>query len=165
MAYTDYSDLFVDSDGNALSDCLVFESCIDSAEQIIQEIAAGKRGRSRHGKTVYAHFGNGTYNLKTDDLMTIKGATSYPSLGLPKVGEGIILLNMTNGDLPYNLHCGAVVAKQGGQAVISHMFQLQQSPKAAQLIVIEITSPSDFARKTFSGSAGKYAVGWLSTDG
>jgi hypothetical protein len=170
MPYATYAETFVDSDGNPKPSIEVPESCIDSAEYIIRTIATNgaRQSRSKVGPDMLAEFDNMDFNASKDDILAIKKrANSYNFAGLPDglpdVGQGIILLNRTNGDLEYNMHLGAIVAKSPGKAVISHMFQTVRSYAQKPLEVLEITSAADFADKTFGRNANLYAAGLLKT--
>lgn len=163
MPYTNYADWLVDSSGNVLSKAIVPESCIQSAETIIQQIyhGGGRISRSTH---MFAHFKNLTFDASTDDVLSYSGSAlkSYQTYDwLPDYGQGIVLLNKTSGDLQYNMHFGTVVAWKSGEAVISHMFEQVPNSSYALLQVITIASAVDFAQKTFGSGAGNYAIGLL----
>jgi hypothetical protein len=164
MPYDQYSDLFVDKEGIALTGVLVPESCIDSSEYIIRRIATkgARLTRGRNGPDMIAEFLGLTFNASTEEFLK-KDYTlhDYNFADLPSVGQGIILLNKTASDLKYNMHLGAVVARSAGKVVISNMFQQVRSPKEEQLRVVEISSPADFARKTFGTGAKCFAAGLL----
>jgi hypothetical protein len=168
MPYADYSSMFVDQNGKALSTAQVPESCIDSAEYIMRRIADpnARQTRNRTGKSILAKFSNRTFNASKDDFMkfNLQGLQSHAFTGLPEVGQGIILLNKTNNDLQYNMHLGAIVAKEDRRAVISHMYQEVRSYTYKPLKVIDIISVDDFARKTFDAQANCYAAGLLTVD-
>lgn len=93
------------------------ESCIESAEYAIQLFHdAGLAWGPDQERTpnVLADFGNRVQlNVTTSpDLQDrVTGVHSYPFASLPQVGEGIIIANRTDQDLPFNLHLGAVVAR------------------------------------------------------
>ena len=168
MPYADYSSMFVDQDGNALSTIQVPESCIDSAEYIMRRIADPNARQTRHraGRSILATFSNRNFNASEDDFMkfNLEGLRSHAFTGLPDVGQGIILLNKTKKDLKYNMHLGAIVAKEDRRAVISDMYQEVRSYTYKPLKVIEITSVDDFARRTFEEQANCYAAGLLTVE-
>jgi hypothetical protein len=165
MAYTDYAKLFVNAEGAPHASIEVAESCIDSAEYIIRQIATeGARiARGSAGPDMMAQFGNWEFNASTEEFLKAKKKPlDYPFSSFPKVGEGIILLNKTGSDLPYNMHFGAIVARGDTSAVISHMFQQVRSYIQKPLIALEISSIADFAIKTFGAKhASLFAVGLL----
>jgi hypothetical protein len=164
MAYDKYEDLFVDANGRPKGSIAVPESCIDSAEYIIRQIATkgARLSRGKVGPDMAADFANLSFNASTDDFLSLKKKPQdYPFADLPDVGQGIILLNKTTNDLTYNMHLGAIVARSKGRAVISHMFQQVRSYIQKPLIVIEITSAADFAKQTFGSGANLFAAGLL----
>ena len=163
MSYANFESMFVDAAGAPKAGVLVPESCIDSAEFIIRRIATkGSRlTRTNTGPNMMAKFGNMEFNASTEDFVNRRGPQDYPFAGLPDIGQGIILLNKTRTDLSYNMHLGAIVAKDARIAVISHMFQMVRSYTQEELKVMEITSVDDFRNQTFGGRARLYAVGLL----
>jgi hypothetical protein len=170
MAYEDYASAFVDAQGDALN-IQVSESCIESAEFIIRTIAMAKNGGKlvrNNGPAMWAEFENIDFNASEEDIMTKEGARSYKFAALPQVGEGIILLRrklLSEGKKTgYNMHLGAILARNETQAVISNMFQVVEKNGTAPLKVIQISSAADFAQQTFGkGKNGEdlYAAGLL----
>jgi hypothetical protein len=164
MAFDTYSDQFVDKDGKVLTGVQVYESCIDSAEYIIRQIAT-KGARLTRGKTgpdMMAEFLGLSFNASTVEFLKEDYTLhDYKFADLPEVGQGLILLNKTGSDLKYNMHLGAVLARSPGKAIVSHMFQHVRSFTQKPLIVLEITSAADFATKTFGTSAKCFAAGLL----
>jgi hypothetical protein len=157
--------MFVDSDGNKLAGVEVPESCIDSAEFIIRRIATegARLSRNNTGPDMIATFANFTCNASTVDLMKLPNLPqNYDFKNLPDVGQGIILLSRSESDLTYNMHLGAIVAKNSDEALISHMFQVVKSPIHKPLIVLKISSVEDFADQTFGKASDLYAYGLLS---
>ena len=117
----DFSPLFADAQGNPTGN--VPESCIESAEYIIQCIANGTTyswvaNQPPRNPHVIAHLGNGkTINISTqrDLLEAAELSCSYNFNGLPKLGQGLICVNRTTRDIkPYNMHLGAVIATEMG---------------------------------------------------
>jgi hypothetical protein len=109
-----------------------------------------------------ATFANLEFDASTDEFLanpTIPN--SYQFTDLPDVGEGIVLLNKTGSNLKYNMHFGAILAKEPGKAIISHMFQVVESPSYKPLVVLQISSAANFADQTFGGDAHLYAIGLL----
>lgn len=148
-------------------------SCIESAEYIIQcyskrAFLEWKSGISREPH-VYASFGNKKFNIsKTEDFhLSATGVTDFDFTdGLPGEGCGLICLNKTKSDLPYNMHLGAVVAvdSESGAVLISNMMEAAHVAVSMKVIdYIEISSPQEFITANF-GPEGlkKYAIGLLS---
>lgn len=168
MPWSKFNALFVNGSGKA--QVRVPKSCIESAEYIIQCIAQNSILKYNYQEIrspdVVAVFGHRRFNITRDaDIQNdAEGITDYDfSCCLPEVGEGIILLNKTKSDKKYNMHLGAVVARDSNKALISHMME---NPKGkvvlAELETIEISCPEDFRTATFGpyGYRG-YAIGKL----
>ena len=186
--YTKYCSTYVDEYGRAKG-VDVPESCIDSTEQIMRNIYLIIKGqRPTRAKlsqlNLMAYFGGGVQFNASNELFMEKefidkkapnGLTNYgfdmPASGefsprtgrIPMVGEGLILLNKTQENLDYNMHFGAIVARNndGSQAIISNMYQVVRNFSTKTLNVLEIISPDDFCVKTFRDDASKYAIGIL----
>jgi hypothetical protein len=149
------------------------DSCIESAEYIIQSIYGENHGqrplrwvrsgieRSTH---VIANFGNrticitATLNFHDQDFSDL---VDYNFVSLPNVGEGLICLNKTS-NLLYNMHLGAIVASNANQAQISNMMEQKGNEvKMVPLQTIKIIHCDDFREETFGSLASKYALGLL----
>lgn len=168
MPWSRYSELFVTRGGRSSGN--VPRSCIESAEYVIQSIAEGRRLEWRAGETrephVIAHFKGVTIDITaTPDFhrrREIAGVEDYSFTSLPEIGEGLICVNKTGEDLAYNMHLGAVVARDDDRALISNMMEeVGMSVMMVILQTIEIGSPYDFRSRNFSGIDDKYALGLL----
>ncbi|MDN3637373.1 hypothetical protein QWY82_01005 [Simiduia curdlanivorans] len=149
-------------------------SCIESAEYIIQSIHGGVCPEWKPGQTrapnVYATFGNGkTFNVSLTENFhkQASGVTDYDFKGsLPGIGQGIICLNTSSADLPYNMHLGAVLAvDSAGRILVSNMMEKVGVPVVKKTIEsIEVSSVEAFFTDNFGALArGSYALGLLST--
>ena len=163
--------LFVNSELDPIQ--LVPESCIESAEYIIQctaksEILPWTQQEERE-PYIYGLFGNGVILNITQHENPPNGGTGlldFVFTELPNVGEGLILLNKTTKNKPFNMHLGAVVAKglsHLGETyiLISHMFHLKNDYGMEKLITLKITDVNDFRKKTFPNDTASYALGLL----
>lgn len=147
-------------------------SCIESAEYIMQcnyhgmalQWAAG----ASQTPSVYAYFGGGfeinisaTPNFHEDPA--VRGLADYDFKGLPLVGEGLICLNKTAKDLPYNMHLGAVLARNGTTALLSNMMEVPGISVAMVMPdTIEINAPAEFITRNMGPDGTKhYALGLL----
>jgi hypothetical protein len=158
-------------------------SCIESAEYIIQCIASNrvlewKPGQSREPH-VYAHFGKGVVvNISnTPDFhnKVPRGLTDFPfdSLrgGLPGLGEGLICLNRTGTDLRYNMHLGAVVlvmerAGTPPEYVVEISDMMEPFDQEVELVKLKsklIRTADQFRSDSFRSWAPNYALGLLTT--
>lgn len=152
--------------------CLqVPESCIESAEFIIQCIANKSYLGWKEGKTrkphVMAEFGfNKKFNITTQanfhEDPSCVGLRSY-SFGswVPDIGQGLILLNKKSADAStYNMHFGAIVAVDGSDYYIS---DVSDSGGGVKLIggwpVKKITNVNDFRIPGYPKT--DYAIGLL----
>lgn len=168
MAWDRYSELFVTRGGRSSAN--VPRSCIESAEYIIQSIAEGRRLEWRSGETrephVIAHFKDVTIDITaTPDFhrsRDVAGVEDYRFAALPEIGQGLICVNKTGDELGYNMHLGAVVARDDDRALISNM--MEEVGIAVMMVIlhtIEIGSPYEFRSRNFSGIDDKYALGLL----
>lgn len=147
-------------------------SCIESAEYIIQSIQGGtcldwKAGETRT-PNVYAVFGDGkefNVSVTQDFHKQASGVTDYDFDGsLPGIGQGIICLNTSSSDLPYNMHLGAVIATDGiSKILISNMMEQVGIPVVKKTIeAVEVSSVEEFFTTNFGASSrGSYALGLL----
>lgn len=68
MPYLGYAKMFVDSNGTPKAGFQVLESCIDSSEYIIRQIAknAARLTRKNTGPDIIAEFANWEFNASTE---------------------------------------------------------------------------------------------------
>ncbi len=154
------------------------ESCIESAEYLIQCCYIGKAIRWNSGSKrpdVFAHMGNAIINITaTEDCHTtvMPAHGSYPFSQLPVLGEGIVLFNVGKdaGKGGYNMHFMAVVATGsfGGRpaVLVSNMMERQlragERTKMKQLQVLIVTDPTTLAAAFFGSKGKNYLTGLLS---
>ena len=142
-------------------------SCIESAEYIIQSISnvnllPWKRGQSQ-SPNVIATFGDREINISETENFhrNTRGITSYKFDSLPNIGQGIICLNKTVEDLPYNMHLGAVVASSDESVLISNMMEPEGEVGMALINIIEINNAEEFLTNNFGDMSSKYIIGIL----
>ncbi len=156
------------------------ESCIESAEYIIQSIINGKRHVWEENKTVdphvYAIFANGVefdisecenFHEKIDEKV---GDYPFQTLrgGLPGIGQGLVCVNKHWRNRHYNMHLGAVVAsarlKNAKHAVIlSNMMHTEKMVEMVELQTTKWISSPDQFRSLLSSSYRNFALGLLAT--
>lgn len=121
---TDIHPVFMVSSSKA-SDAKVPESCIESAEYIIQAYAPNNRAlKWKQGAEVephvWMHFGAGnSYNISTQedvhDLVDAANTDFNFDTRPPKLGEGVAFINIGPDNQPngYNMHFMAVLVREG----------------------------------------------------
>jgi len=175
--------LFVDAAGAPKPDAKVPNSCIESAEYVIQCIAQDKMLPWTHGDSrkphVLAHFGNGLFcNISDADVIAwafsnASTLVDYPFgthgfSHLPKVGRGLMLLHKTKLESKvYHMHLAATVASWGShpktKIAVTDMFEAWTGPVTLQPLKVRAVSDigKDFRDAFFGPQASEYVVGLL----
>jgi hypothetical protein len=146
------------------------KSCIEGAEYIIQCIAKNSalawKPNTTRNPHVWAEFGSGIkFNISKEPNFHMDkkcvGLRSYIfGGGLPDVGCGLILLNKTSSDSnTFNMHLGAVVAREDGYTYISDVSEKGKVQMISNWPVKKITHVSEFRIPGYPTS--EYAVGLL----
>lgn len=172
-----FSSLFMKQNGNVSDLAMVPNSCIKSAEYIIQcqskgQIFAWTSTPPATSPSVEAVFGNGVkVDISKTELISWASQngsklTDYPFTTLPSVGQGIILLHKKKltGDY-YHMHLVAVLACYGDptdEITVSAMAEPKSGTvNMAALKVKSITDLDEFRTKWFDGQEVEYAIGLL----
>jgi hypothetical protein len=171
------SSLFMKQNGNVSDLAMVPNSCIESAEYIMQCQSKGyiftwSSTPPANSSSVLAMFGKGvTVDISKTELIAWASQhgsklTDYPFTTLPSVGEGIILLHKKKltGDY-YHMHVVAVLACYGDptdEITVSAMAEPKSGTvNMAALKVESITDIDEFRTKWFEGQEAEYAIGLL----
>jgi hypothetical protein len=116
---------------------------------------------------VIAEFGGSkTINITTSSTVAddVTGKSQYGFAGgLPGVGEGIMIGNITTTNETYNMHFGAIVArhKTAARAVITNVSELGDDTKMIKKIPIRfIGTVGEFRGATYS-NVNTYKLGIL----
>lgn len=146
-------------------------SCVEGAEYIIQCIAMNSvlvwKPNTTRDPNVWAEFGGGIkFNISKEanfhkDKRCV-GLRSYIfGSSLPTIGCGLILLNKTSSDAnDFNMHLGAIVAREDGYTYISDVSQTTTKVvMVGDWPVKKITQVSDFRDTGYP--AREFAVGLL----
>ncbi len=156
------------------------DSCIESAEYIIQRVHNGLgfvwsetvEGAPTSTPHVYAVFGGNRYfNMSDDDGWLTRlpaDLADYPFQAheMPQVGEGLCLVNYTkfnNKFCDYDMHFGAILSNGPVFSEISDNCAKPVTPTPiGALKKAQISTPADF-RKTIKGAGGTktFALGKL----
>ncbi len=172
-----FSSLFMKQNGNVSDLAMVPNSCIESAEYIMQcqsrgEIFTWTSTPPATSPSVEAVFGNGVrVDISKTELIAWAGQngsklTDYPFTTLPSVGEGIILLHKKNlTGIYYHMHLVAVLACYGDptdEITVSAMAEPKSGTvNMATLKVKSITDLDEFRSEWFERQEAEYAIGLL----
>jgi hypothetical protein len=165
MSYT--GSLFANEGGHPLNQ--IPRSCIESAEYIIQCLAAGgllgwAEGQERTPHVIACFGNNVTFNITTQENFhtdpRCNGLVDYAFNGqLPAIGQGLILLNKTGADQPFNMHLGAVIATARNRVKISDVSENGPVAMIANWETKVLNTIEDFRGDDYP--ANNFAIGLL----
>lgn len=146
-------------------------SCIESAEYIIQATATAKipakwTSGAATKPHVWAVFHSHMVNISnTPNFHNLVDSSvkEYPFAGtLPGLGEGLCIVNTGADNKGYNMHFGAVVRVGRGRVDVSDMSEIiTETPQLVKIKVAALTKVDDFRGQTYKDS--QFIIGKLTT--